>query len=118
MKRRATTMALLPDVVASIDAFARGENLSRSQVVERALVEFLEREKMVAGVFRNDTVTSAFLKAFSEPGVLKQLAAAMQEEVSDDQLELFKRAVREVGEGGRKRSQPGNAPRRKKKQST
>jgi hypothetical protein len=117
MKRRATTMALLPSVVDSIDAFARGENLSRSQVVERALVEFLGRQKMVAGVFRNDTVTAAFLKAFSEPGVMKQMAAAMQEEVSDEQMELFQRAVREAT-AGVKAVHVQQAKRTKKKQST
>jgi hypothetical protein len=117
MKRRPTSLALLPSVIESIDVFARAENLSRSQVVERALVEFVERQKMVASVFRDDAVTAAFLKAFSEPGVLKRMSAAMQEEVSDDQLELFQRAVREVGRTV-KAVPVQRTKRKKKKQST
>lgn len=91
-----TSVSLAPELVKTLDVVAKERRLTRSQLIERLCAEALDRERVVAAAFQDQMVTGAFLRAFSEPGMLRRLASAMSEDLSDEQLNLFTRAVEEA----------------------
>jgi len=94
-----TSVSLPPDLVKSLDVVAKQRRLTRSQLIEHLCAESLDRQRVVAAAFADPVVVDSFTRAFAEPGMLRRLAAAMSEDLSDEQLELFTRAVEEASHG-------------------
>lgn len=94
--RRVVSISISRKLLEAVDAIARGQKLKRSNLIERMIESQVEHERLIAGAFSNPHVVQAFSKAFSQPGMMKTLVAAMGEELTDEQLELFDRGLAEA----------------------
>lgn len=82
-----------PDLLKQVDDLADAQSLSRSQLLEKWMKQAVEQEKQAAAVLSNPVLLEGFAKAFSAPGILKEMAKALGDELSDEQLELFHRTL-------------------------
>lgn len=85
--RRVITVSLKTDVIREMDRMAKALNRSRSSMIENALDEWLQDQKIGMQVFTNPVVTEALMGMFKDRDVLKQLAAAMGERISEDEFQ-------------------------------
>jgi hypothetical protein len=79
---------------------AKAQRVTRSQLVERLLRDALDPEEMAVKAFTNPQIMTAFGRAFSAPGVLRQMVEVLGEELQPEQLELFQNAMEELATGG------------------
>lgn len=91
-------------VIARATRVAKSLGMSRSALVEEALVGFLEQAEMHAKLLGDTKVMAAFAKAMSEPGVMSQLAKVMGEEINDKQQMQLRQLLEGLGkvEGAKK----------------
>lgn len=92
-QRVAFTISLQPGVAKAIDDLADAQGISRSALVLRWITEKMEGEKHTVAIFANPVVANTIIKAFAQPGVLRALADAVGEKLTDEQLELFHRTM-------------------------
>ena len=85
MARKVITITLPDEMVTSIDNLADSQGLSRSKMIERGLMEYIDSEKTMMAAFANPVIRDAMVKAFGNRDVLKAMAGAVGEEVGDDQ---------------------------------
>jgi len=91
-------------VVARATKAAKSLGMSRSALVEEALLAFLEQAEMHAKLLGDSKVMAAFAKAMSEPGVMSQLAKVLGEEINDGQQMQLRQLLEGLGqiEGAKK----------------
>jgi hypothetical protein len=80
-------------LVKRIDGIAAAQNASRSAVIERLLIDSLNEQEDWIRMATDPVVAPAIFGALSQPGVLRAMSAAMREQLSDDQLDLFSKAM-------------------------
>lgn len=97
-RKRIVTFSVDPDLVKKIDRVAKSLGMSRSEWIERSLRDSVAGDEIGVKVLLHPGFAEAFMKSLSNPQVLKGLARAMGEEVSDEQLELFGGLMRQVTE--------------------
>lgn len=95
--KKVTGFSLDPDVVRRVAALAKAQGVTRSQLVNRLLREALDPEEMMVKAFTNPQIASAFGRAFSAPGMLRQMVEVLGEELRPEQLELFEQVMKDVG---------------------
>lgn len=87
------SIAMSPGLVKQLDRLAKVGGQSRSELIERLVLEGIEQEETFIKATQQPALMQALARAFSQPGVLKQMAATMNEEMSDEQLNLFQQAM-------------------------
>lgn len=107
-KTRVMSFSIDADLMPLIDAQAAAMGVSRSQYVNAALRDYLEQQAATVAAFSNPLIRDTFIQAMSQPGVLKSLASAMNEQLSSDQLQLFEQGMQAgakiMSSGGAKKS--------------
>lgn len=82
-------ISLPKDLLKLVDLQAKALEMGRSEYVVAALRDYLDNQAATARLFSSPKGRDTFLKAMSQPGVLKALASAMSEEMDQEQLQLF-----------------------------
>jgi hypothetical protein len=62
-------------------------------MTERLCRESIDQEETFIKATQSPILMQALARAFSAPGVLKQMAATVNDELTDEQLNLFQRAM-------------------------
>ena len=99
-----TSVTVSKPVTARATKTAKALGMSRSALIEEALIGFLEEAEMHAKLLGDSKVMAAFAKAMSEPGVMSQLAKVMGEEINDKQQMQLRQLLEGLGkvEGAKK----------------
>lgn len=92
------------NLLRRIDRVAKHKRVSRSAEIETAVRDHLDSTEMMVKAFANDQLRDAFIRAFSAPDVVRQFAAVMQEDLSDEQLRLFSDVVQKLRASKRKKT--------------
>lgn len=95
------SISIDPALVVELDGLADAQRISRSMLIERVLRDHIESEKLNVKVAGNPVVMAAMMQAFSRPDVVKAIVAAVGEDLRDDQLELFHRALADTHDKAR-----------------
>ena len=87
--KKLVTLGLEQDLVETIDALCKAQQVSRSVLIGRWCRDALDQEKNFVALLRMPGIAEQFGKIFADPAFLRNVASAMHEEVSDEQLKLF-----------------------------
>lgn len=99
LKKR-VTITISPDVLRRVDRVAKAQRVSRSAWLEAAALSELGQAEMFVKVLQQPELVRSLLSTFANPAVLRQMAAAMGEEVTDEQMKLFTDTMQAISEGG------------------
>jgi hypothetical protein len=72
-------------------------------MIEDLLLDSLVTNEATLQAATDPVVMSAMLKAFSEPGVMRGVAAALRQDLTDEQLALFAKGFEHVSQSPRLR---------------
>lgn len=92
------TITIERELLTIIDNLSDAQNMTRSQFIERQIRNGIESEKTMVAFFANPKMATGFAKLFQDPDMLKSMGKAMQEEVTEKQLEQFSRGISTLGE--------------------
>jgi hypothetical protein len=82
-----------PDLLRRVDELADALGQSRSAFIARLVREGVESEGDAIRAFQHPVIGPALLKAFSDRDVLKGMADVMGEQLTDQQLLLFRQVM-------------------------
>jgi hypothetical protein len=77
------SLSMRPDLVPRIDKAARALDMSRSEFIARTVEAALEEGSAILSVLADNRARAAMFDAFSRPGVMGAVAAAMGQELGD-----------------------------------
>ena len=86
--------ALLAD---QLEKLAEAQRVSRSALVEGMIRSGMDSERMSIRALANPVLKDVLLKVLQSPGVLKEMARAMVDPLSGEQIAEFHRQVGVVG---------------------
>lgn len=92
-RKKAVTLAVRPSLLKRLDALAKAKGESRSEAVERLLLDALDDEELAVRAITNPVIAQAILGAISQPEVMRAMLHAMREDLDADQLQLFSQAM-------------------------
>lgn len=98
--KKPVTITIAPEVLRRVDRVAKAQRVSRSAWLEAAALSELDQAELFVKVSQQPELVRSLLSTFSHPGVLRQMVAAMGEEVSDEQMKLFADTLKAIAEGG------------------
>jgi len=82
-----------PDLVRRVDELADSLGQSRSAFISRLVKEGVDSEGDAIRAFQHPVIGPALLKAFSDREVIKGIADVMGENLTDQQLLLFRQVM-------------------------
>jgi len=97
-RRAIITVTIEPELLKRVDDLADVQGLPRSQLIEHLITQGINDEEIGVKAMTNPVVVNALMKSFRDPTVLRALANAVGEELSPDQLNLFRQAMSAVDE--------------------
>lgn len=97
-KKKQVSVALTPALVKRLDRFAKAQGRSRSAVIEEMCQDGLAEGEVMIKAMNTPVLRDAFVAAFGTKEVQRQLLRTMGEEVSDEQLDLFGKAMKALTE--------------------
>lgn len=77
------------EIVKRVGRLAKASNRSRSAMIEQLIRDGVEDAEMTVQAFTDPVLLQAFAGAFGNRDVLKAMASAVHEEMTDVQLDLF-----------------------------
>lgn len=86
----------------SLRVLAKQQRVTVSSLVTRIIADSLDTERMVVGVLSNPLLQRQMYKAFGSPDVIRALADALHEDVTDGQMQLFTDMLGRVAKDGGK----------------
>jgi metal-responsive CopG/Arc/MetJ family transcriptional regulator len=89
-------VVISPDLAKRIDRMAKLTGKNRSETVQGLIEDAIDDQETTASAVSNPTIMNALLAAFAKPEVMRALMTQMRQEVTDEQLGLFAKAL-EVG---------------------
>lgn len=89
-KKLKISIAIDADDVRRIDHLASAQKVSRSAWFQNAIQDAIGQDEAAVKFFTDPLLRDTFVRVFSQPGVFAQMAKAMGEEVSPDQMHLFR----------------------------
>ena len=87
------TLYLNKETVKRLDDLAAAKNTSRSRFCEQLILDGLQDSELTVRAMTTPVVRDALFSVLAKPDVLRAIMRGMQDELSDDQLELFSRAM-------------------------
>ncbi len=90
------SVAMSGDLAKRIDRMAKVTGKNRSQTVQGLIEAAINDQETTASALSNPIIVNALVGAFGKPEVMREVMRQMREEVSEEQLELFVKAM-EVG---------------------
>jgi hypothetical protein len=87
------TLYLDKSLVEQCDRLAAAQDISRSKYLVNIIEESIAQDGIAVQAMTNPVVSSALMSAFANPEVLRAITGVMRSELSDDQLNLFQRAM-------------------------
>lgn len=101
--KKVISVTLEESILREIDRMAKALRRSRSAMMENALQEWLEDQKLGLQAFTNPLVTQALMGVFKDREVLRTLAAAMGERVSEEEFQKIEGLFAQVEKSQKKR---------------
>lgn len=92
-RKERVTIAIDGQMLKRIDRLAAAKKQSRSAWFSETIADGLDQEEAAVKVFTDPLLRETLVKAFSAPGMLQQFAAAVGDELSQDQLKLFESRI-------------------------
>lgn len=118
-KKITVSFSIDEDLVREIEALADAQGISRSLFVQRVIREAIDHERGVLAAMNNPKVREQFLKLFTQPGMVMEMAKAMNQPLTKEQHERVERGLPAVFENlpalmgeGNQRRQPRKAGKR------
>lgn len=78
-----------PVLLRKVTKAAKTLGISRSEFVEKGLVEVLQSKQAIVALMENEMLRKTFLNTFSDVSVLREVARVMGQNLDDKQLSLF-----------------------------
>lgn len=92
-RKQVLSIAMDPELVKRVDELADAVNQSRSAFIERCVRDAVEQEGDAIKAFQHPVLGPALIQAFSNREVLKGMAEVMGQDLTDQQLLLFRQMV-------------------------
>jgi hypothetical protein len=93
MRRSIVSISIGPELLQRVDDLADAQGVPRSQLIVKLISEGIEDDEMAVRALMNPVVMQAMTTAFRDPMVLRGMAAAVGQELSSEQLQLFHQAM-------------------------
>jgi metal-responsive CopG/Arc/MetJ family transcriptional regulator len=90
------SVVISPDLAKRVDRMAKATGKNRSETVQGLIEDAIDDQETTASAVSNPTIMNAIVAAFAKPEVMRALMNQMRQEVTDEQLGLFAKAM-EVG---------------------
>lgn len=94
-----------PQILRRVERIAKAAGQSRSAMIERLIRDGVDDAETAVQAFTDPLLLQAFAGAFGNRDVLKAMASAVHEEMTDSQLDLF--VDRLKGLAGSEAGKPG-----------
>jgi len=92
-RKMKVSIAITPEMLARVDRMAVAQKRSRSELIETLIGDGIGEEELFVKVAHQPALVESLMRVFAEPGVLRQIASVMNEDMSDEQLQLFRQAM-------------------------
>lgn len=83
------SVSITHELVKRLDRIAKAAGQSRSAMIERLIRDGVDDAETAVQAFTDPLLLQAFAGAFGNRDVLKAMASAVHEEMTDSQLDLF-----------------------------
>jgi metal-responsive CopG/Arc/MetJ family transcriptional regulator len=93
------SVAMSGDLAKRIDRMAKATGKNRSQTVQGLIEDAIDQQEISASVVSNPTIMTALVAALAKPDVTRAMMNQIRQEVTEDQLGLFAKAVEVVRVG-------------------
>ena len=91
------------DVLKRVDRLAKSLKENRSSVMGDLLADALEQNEAALKAASDPVLMGAFMRAMAEPGVMRGMAEAVRQDLTDDQLRMFTEAAEQIGHAGKRK---------------
>lgn len=121
-RRAIISVTIEPELLKRLDDLADAQAVPRSQLIETLIRQGIEDEEIAVRAVTNPVILNAFMGAFRDRAVVKAMASAVGDELSPEQLNLFRQAMTALDHTVRKEpaataaGTPAATPAKKKKQ--
>ena len=95
-KKLKVTIAIDGKLVHRVDRLAKARGISRSAMLCELVADVIGEEELFVKAANQPLLMQSLMRAFAQPGVLRQMAQVMGQDMSDEQLELFQRATSQL----------------------
>ena len=102
-KKLKLSITLDAEVTKRVDRLAKATRSNRSAVLEALVIDALNQNEAAIKASADPVVMGAFMRAMTEPGVIRGVAEVLRHDLSDEQLKLFTEAAQAVGRVGQRR---------------
>ncbi len=90
------SISMEAEILKRVDKLVKLTKSNRSRLIQDLVSEGLDWNESSIRATSNPLVMGAFTRAMSEPGVMRGLATAMREDLTDEQMVLFGEATRQL----------------------
>ena len=104
-KKVKVSIAISPEVLKRVDRLAKVAGSNRSKMLQELVEDSIEQQEHIIKAATDPVLMNAMAKLMVEPGMLRAMTSALREDLTSDQLDLFKQhmaaiesRVRPVGE--------------------
>lgn len=87
--KRRVTITIAPDVLRRVDRVSKALRNNRSQWIENACKAELDQAELFVKISQQPELMRTMMSTFGDPKVMRQMAAAVSDEVTDEQMKLF-----------------------------
>jgi len=107
MPKDRITIMIEGDTLREVDRWAKLVRRSRSDMIGTALLEWLENARLGKAVLSCPSAMEGLLKVFSDRSVMRSMASALGEELSEKDFQQFEGLFAEIEKQQRKAKKKG-----------
>lgn len=93
------SITIRPELLSRLDDLADAQGIARSALISKLVEDGIEQEETTVKALAHPVLGPAMVRAFSQPEVIRAMAAVIGQELDPDQLKLFKSVMGEVHAG-------------------
>lgn len=104
MARRPISISLEPALIERVDRIAEARGETRTDVIERAILNALDGEEKFLERLENPVFREVVTRLMAQPEVLDAIGAVVSERISPTDMERMKAAAPRLKEAGKRRA--------------
>lgn len=104
MARRPISISLEPDLIERVDRIAEARGETRTDVIERAILNALDGEEKLLHRLENPVFREVVTRLMAQPEVLDAIGAVVSERISLSEMERMRAAAPRLKEAGKRRA--------------
>ena len=92
------TITIPAELLTRLDDLADAKGVARSALIAELVQDGIDQAETTVKALTHPVLGPAMARAFSQPGVLRAMAAVIGQELEPEQLQLFKKAIGQMNE--------------------